>query len=246
MENGVKNTLEKTLRVPISGCDCGARLGVADTFSLFMDMAAEHAELLGCGGAAMAARGLFWLTVRTRVRFFERPALMDEVTAATWPGKPGHVRCERFYTLSNKDMMLAQGRTEWAVLDSASGKLSVISDIYPEGLLFREDAVCEEPFVRMNEDFDGAQKLGEYTVRSTDIDLGGHMNNAAYVHALMGVFTAKQLSAMRVSELEVCFRAPCFEGETLTVFSRPCAQATEFAMLRPDAKVALVARMSFH
>ena len=38
------------------------------------------------GGEAMAQRGLFWLTVRTRIRFYKRPAMMQTVELETWPG----------------------------------------------------------------------------------------------------------------------------------------------------------------
>ena len=80
-------------------------------FELFMDMAAEHAEELGIGGAALMEQGKFWLTVRTRVVFHRRPALMSRCEAATWPGRPGRLRCERYYTLSDGGGLCAEGKT---------------------------------------------------------------------------------------------------------------------------------------
>ena len=51
--------------VPLSHCDETGRLSVQGALGEFMDIAALHAEQIGVGGADMAKRGLFWLTVRT-------------------------------------------------------------------------------------------------------------------------------------------------------------------------------------
>jgi len=99
---------------------CGRRAGLSPlaAFTIFQGIASEHAEAIGVGGAAMAKRGEFWLTVHTRVDFLRRAGLMDELTAATWPEPCGGkaVRCYRSYSLRRGDTLLALGRTQWAVL----------------------------------------------------------------------------------------------------------------------------------
>ena len=69
----MENRIEKEIVILPSLCDGSGRLGIPDAFALFMDIASEHAEALGCGIGALGKKGLFWLTVRTRVRFFRRP-----------------------------------------------------------------------------------------------------------------------------------------------------------------------------
>ena len=46
------------------------------------------------------------------------------------------------------------------------------------------------------------------------------MNNAAYVRAIFSLFSSKELKAMRVKEMEIIYRTPCFEGDTLTLKAR--------------------------
>ena len=48
----------RALTILPSQCDSSARLGVPDTFALFMDAATEHACALGCGLDVLAPRGL--------------------------------------------------------------------------------------------------------------------------------------------------------------------------------------------
>lgn len=237
------NILIKNLAVPVSMTDSQARLSYHSTFDLFMDTASEHAEQLGLGGIAMLKRGLIWLAVRTQVKFYQRPALMDKVRVSTWPAPPSRIRCARYYTLHDGHKLLIEGKNEWAVIEAESGKLHGVADIYPESLTLLDDTACDTPFIRMDENFSDAQSLGSYTVQSTDIDLGGHMNNVKYIRAIMASYSTEQLKSLNPKQMDIIFRAPCFEGEKLTLWRRQAEDATEIAILRPDSKVAVLFRM---
>ena len=102
-------------------CDEGAGLSPLGVFTMLQSIATQHAELLGVGGAAMAKRGAFWLTVHNRVDFYDRAYLMQTVRASTWAEACAEkdVRCFRSYTLRCGDKLVAVGRTQWAVLGAA-------------------------------------------------------------------------------------------------------------------------------
>ena len=74
---------EKNFTLSPDYCGASARMSPLAAFTMFQAIAAEHAERIGVGGAAMARRGAFWLTLHSRVDFFRWPALAQEVTAAT-------------------------------------------------------------------------------------------------------------------------------------------------------------------
>lgn len=61
-------------------CGMDGRLGVLGGLTLFQALAAEHAEQIGVGFAAMARRREFWLTVHCRIELRKPLALMDSVT----------------------------------------------------------------------------------------------------------------------------------------------------------------------
>ncbi len=205
----------KTILVAPSRCDSRSLLSYAHTFSVFQDIAGEHAERLGIGLKDLMKNGLFWLTVKTKVRYYKRPFMLSPVTLSTWPEKPDRVRANRDYVISSEGETLIEGKTEWAVLSIDSGRPQPLTGVYPSALEFSEQAVLPEPFLRIDPDFSCAEDFGEYTVRSTDVDLGMHMNNSAYVHALFGLFSLKELNGMDIYEVEVAFRSPAFEGQTI-------------------------------
>ncbi len=238
----MQEVCERELLVLPSVCDAAGRLGIPDIFGAFMDIAAIHAELLGVGLDAMAARDRFWLTVKTRVDFFRRPRMGESVTLRTWPEAPEHLRCHRSYELRKGEELLAAGKTEWAVLNTKTNALVPIEDVYPAGLRFEQPTAIAEPFARIPARFGEEERFGAYRVRSTDIDVGGHVNNVAFVRALLGGFSNEELKALRPKRLEVIYRASCYEGEELALYRRPAQPGLDLAMVK-DGKPALLAHL---
>ena len=232
---------EKSLKVLTSMCDNTKCLSIPYTFSLFMDLAAEHGTDIGVGADDLAKKGLFWLTAKTKIIFHSRPEMMETITAATWPEAPGRLRCNRYYALSSGTSLIAEGKTEWALINIESGRLEKTIGIYPPELEHIEDKVCDLPFRKISEDFENCSEIAKYAVRSTDIDLGQHMNNAVYANILFGAFSCKEIADLAPTEVEIIFRSPCFEGETLSIRRRDAENGLEIGMIKKDGKAAAVA-----
>ncbi len=236
----MQNYLEKDEVLLTSKLDFRGKLTVAGFFDLFMDLAAEQAALMNVGYEDMLAHRAFWLAVRTRVRIHAVPGLGDRVTVKTWPGTPGNVKCDRFYTLRAGETLLAEGRTEWAAQDLDTGRLLKTDAFgYPLDMAPLPDRVCDGPFTRFKEQPDPENRLTAYTVGSRDIDTGLHMNNVAYVRMLMGTFTLAELGAMDITEAEIAYAAACREGEELTVYRRRDEEGYRFLVQKPDGSTAV-------
>ena len=224
--------------VPLSHCDETGRLSVQGALGEFMDIAALHAEQIGVGGADMAKRGLFWLTVRTRIRFYKRPAMMQTVELETWPGTVEGMRCERYYTMKRGDALLAEARTQWAVWDVNEKRPVPVGPVYPPELVLPADTVCDGRYAALREIPD--EEVCRYTVRSVDLDVGQHMNNVAYIPMLLGTLPSAALHAIR--EMETHYRRPCLEGETLSIRRRRLENGWLFAAVKPDGETAVVSQ----
>ena len=213
------NYFEKELYINPSLADAEGLLNRYETFNIFMDIADDHAGQMGVAWRHISPRNLFWLTVKTKIVFEDRPKLGDTVTLATWVEEPTKLRGDRSYEMRAGDKVLARGKTEWAVLNTETMKLIPISEVYPEGLDYSRPSACPEGFVRIKDRFSEADKYAEYTVRSTDIDIGHHMNNAKYVQALLGTFSNKELREMQPKSFDVIFRNSVYEGDVLNFYN---------------------------
>ena len=233
------------MTVPASRCDAEGKLSVPAAFELFMDLAAEHAAALGMGLTDLRSRNLIWVSVRTRIRFDRRPAMGERVILSTWPEKPGSIRCCRDFTIAAGGESAVAGRTEYAVIDLSSLRPQPMGEIYSPELAaaLTEESVFSEPFRRISEKFRPEERLGEYTVRPSDIDMAGHMNNTMYPRMVLDFIPAREQAERPVREMELCYRSPCYEGDTLTLYRRKTEDGAEIAAFLPDGRTALLVKM---
>ena len=235
----MKGYFEKEVMVLPSMCDAEGKLSVPGAFALFMDIATEHAELLGVGMNGIMRQGLFWLTARTRIRFHRRPGLAESITVRTWPETPERSRCNRDYLIAQGGDVLVEGKTEWMVLNTKTNRLWPADGVFPADLEVEAARVLPGPFTRIADDFDGSDSLGSYTVRATDIDLGGHMNNAIYPRVIAGAFSAAAWREMDIAEMEIAFRAPCYEGDVLDLQKKATPEGIALRLSCDNRTIAL-------
>ena len=201
-----------------SVCDTTGRLGIPNAFDLFMDMASRDSDRIGNGVKQLLPQGRFWVTTKTIIRFHKRPAIADTVVLSTWPenikGVKG-LKGNRDYQVCSKDgEVLLDGKTEWTMLDKTTNDYVDLYGVYPEDFEFCDELACPQKYFKMGGEFEG-EHFASYKVQSLDTDFVGHMNNVAYVRAFANCFTAKEWQALKIRELEIHFRRPCFEGDTL-------------------------------
>lgn len=235
--------LTREMTILPSVCDWAVKLSIPDLFAQFMDIATLHAEALGVGEADLEARGMYWITVKTKVHILRRPRMMERVTFSTRPLVPERVRAIREYRMEQDGVLLAEGKTEWAIMDAATGRPRATAGVFPAELELGVEPSYTAPFARLDPDFAEAETLGEYRVRSTDIDLLGHMNNVAYLRAFLGLVSVEEQKTMPQAGVEIVFRAPCFEGDVLTVRRRVTETGWELAALRPDGTPAVFLKL---
>ena len=240
----MKARFEMDHTVGPSDCDRRARMSIPAAFDCFMDIASIHAEKLGIGAQFMMETGMFWLTAKTRIRFLKRPGMLEDIKIATWPLRPRGVQTIRDYTMTSGDgEVLCEGKTQWAVLNTKTGGLVKIDDVFPSDLDLCEEKVLDEPFQRINEDIADCEKYASYTVRSVDIDLGGHMNNVAYVRALFGTFTSGELEELDIEDCEVTYKHSLYEGDTMTFYRRTGAEGLEIIAKNMKGETVILARL---
>ena len=244
----MESIFEKRLTVTPDYCDASGALSPLAAFTIFQGIAAQHAEVLGVGNSAMAKKGEFWLTVHTRVDLFARAEMMDSLTVRTWAEACSErdVRTYRSYTLSRGETVIARGKTEWAVLGPDKRVIRFSDYGFPKDYPFRAESAIPETLQRFHEKFTEDDLFSRYTVRPTDIDLGHHMNNVAYVRLLLDCFTAKELASGRIQSVELHYSTPCFEGEELTVYKKTLDDDTcRIGIVKPDGKTASQACVTF-
>ena len=210
----MENKLTIRTEIQPSDTDYNELLSYPDIYALFQNIPVAQSRLFKYDASVMTPKGLFWVTVRSRIRIHRRPAVSEIVELSTWPEKPDRIRGRRNYTFTKGSELLIEGTTDWAILDRNTNRLYMINQLYDPDFEFCQEKVLPEPFYRFTDSFSG-ESFAEYTVRSIDIDFEGHMNNVAYVRALFGHFSRAELERMDPKEIEFQYKVSCYEGDRL-------------------------------
>lgn len=166
--------------------------------------------------------------------------MLQNVTLETWPEQPDKMRGNRSYIMRCGEDTVLTGKTEWAVINTATHKLVPLEGIYPVELRFENVTAAPEPFARIADHFEGIAPYAEYRVRSTDIDVGGHMNNTAYVRMIMGSLSNEERKALPIRRMDVIFRASCYEGDVLSFRRKEMEDGLDIRVSRGEETVLLV------
>ena len=229
------------VRAMPSMCDRNSLMSIPAMLDMFQDAAGIHAGSVGIGALALEERGLFWIVSKTRLRINRRPQVQELLESVTWIQPAERVSCERDWALMKDGEQLAYVRSIWAALRREDFRPGHMADFYPDSD-FSIAPPDDVPFTRMGKNFDDAELLGEYRIRSVDIDRGGHMNNVNYVRAMLGCFTCEQIEEMDIRELDMQFILQCYEGETIRFVRRPSADGImEVGALNEEGRVCFMA-----
>ena len=224
-----------------SQCDFTGRLGTAQCFDLFMDAATRHADELGIGRYTLEKKDLFWMITKTRIKVFRMPRMSDEVTLSTWPCPPKRIHGDRCYSLEKDGEVLACGKTEWVNYNFVTGKLSPVSDLFEPDTEFSDEDIFPEGFDRIGGEF--PETVCEYKVRTSDVDVNGHVNNTKYVYALLDIFSTKELTEHPVKQAEVIYKNQAREGDTLVISRRINGDGTEDYKVTAGDSTVIFARL---
>ncbi len=240
----MNNNLTIDQKIMLSHCGNGLQLSLPAAADMFMDMASLHDYTLGSGSEALKSRGMQWVAVKTQIRIYRMPSLYEDVQLKTWPKISGKLRVERNYSIKNGEELLVSGRTQWIVMDD-NKKIHPLSEATPEGFVPLDEIQFEEPFPTIHKDFSGCPLLGTHLASTSDIDFVGHMNNVAYIRALLSMFSVEELKARPVRELTINYNAYCYRGDTLYFYGRQTDTGMEIAAKLEDGTDVIMAAISY-
>ena len=240
----MENRLIREINVPLSQSDNQGMMSVFGAFSLFMDMASEHGGYIGLGMDTLAEKGLIWLVSKTKLKIHRRPKMFSKVTAYSWPAGYQKIRSDRLYKMEQDGQLIMEAKNEWAIFHRETGKLRRMEEVFPQDMEFWPEEVCEGPYCKLKDDFDGCETIGSYTVQSTDLDTSQHMNNVQYIRVVMGAFSSAQLADMDIAEVDISYKNQCYEGELLTLKKKNVENGFEIGIIKADGTAGALAKIT--
>ena len=200
-------------------CNAQSELAPAQLVQQIIEVATDHADMLGVGFKDLEKTGTLWVLSRVAIEMESYPRLMDNYSLSTWIEGYNRHFSERNIEIRHADgHLLGYARTIWVAIDLRTRRpadLSAISYI-SDTVLDRPCPIARQEKIRPIEP---PQIVHDYTFRVSDIDLNRHVNSTRYVELIMNQMDLADFDEYYLHRFEIEYKHEAHYGETVEVDS---------------------------
>jgi acyl-ACP thioesterase len=221
---GVGRAFERTLNAGLADAAPGGRVRLDALARWLQDVA--HADVVDAGLDAAA----LWVVRRARLRVERFPRFGEAARVRTWCSGVGRMWAQRRTTITTAAGGMVEAVALWVHLDPAGGRPVPLTD--DEVTVYGPSTAGRVVKARLRHPADAPAHAAvrPWTFRAAELDLAGHINNAAYWTPLEDELAAGEEPAAADVELE--FRTPAQPGTF-----RVAAEGARRWIVGPDGTV---------
>lgn len=206
---------EKQYHLAASDMDCFDRLKPSRILSFLQEVAGDHSALLGVDRDYLMQRNLFWAVIRHRVAITRLPHAGEHITVKTWPmptTRTAYPRATAAYDEQGNELF--RSLSLWVLMDYETramvlpGRSGVMVEGHVEGI---------EPAAPSSLAPKPLENTENRTVKFTDLDVNGHMNNCRYLDWAADLQPSGFHREYQPREITLCYLSEAKEGENLTL-----------------------------
>lgn len=153
-------------------------------FGFFIEAASMHAENLNVGHSSLREKfNAFWALSKFHIDIIDTPRWHQTIKVITWPAEYNRLFSRRYFQITSNDgKLMAQGASDWVIMDYGTRNLcnaQTILDQIPEFTLTDENLdsrTCKVPMA--NKELSGTFNLKS---RYSHLDMNNHVNSVHYL-----------------------------------------------------------------
>jgi acyl-ACP thioesterase len=189
--------------------------------------AVAHARILGVAVETLLENGLAWVLSRLRLEMDRWPLSGEEIDVETWPEAASRLFTERrFEVFDASNNRIGAAATLWLVLDLVRRRPVRLPSLVMDRLAEVEIGSELTRFTDLKMPID-ADNERACTVRRSDLDLAGHVNNTSYVEWAVEAVPDEVWATRELSRLEIQYLSECLRGQTILSRSQQADRGTE-------------------
>lgn len=227
--------------------DSSGFLSLYSLFNFAQETAWKHAEKLGFGFEKLGSDNLAWVLFGMRIKMINNlPNWQGKLIIQTQPKGISGLFANRDYRMLNSDdELIAIGSSNWVVIDTKTRRPLRLDHVF-DSLRFVENPVNHISRLKPRGEFPFL--LNTYTVKASDIDIYGHVNNAKYIEWITDLYSPEQLKKYPLDEILVNFLQETRFGDQIEIFAdyEENHEKVRYKMQRKsDEKIILMAEIDW-
>ena len=170
---------------------------------IFQDIAALHADILGCGYEACKNNNLAWILLYNKIEILKPPTYFKDVKVMTWPKPNRRIEHNREYLMVDENNeTLIKGISNWAIINYETRSI-VRKPMEFDGEYY-SFTNYNEPAKRKLELEEEFIDYFNYKPSCDDLDHNGHVNNARYLKMIFE-FIKPNLNKQYINYIEIAY-----------------------------------------
>ena len=179
-------------------------------------VATSHGDLMNVGYDTLNPRRLFWAVIRHRVQITRLPCHGETIRVETWPmpaTRSSFPRSVIAYDETGNECFRAISFWVLMDMDKRSMVIPGKSGITMEGSLLGNELALPGSLAPAHQG-----SCSRRTVRYSDLDRNGHMNNTKYLEWVDDLMPSDFHRENSLKEMTVCYLAESWEGQQLDLY----------------------------
>lgn len=226
--------------------DASGRMPMWLLVTRVIEVATDHANILGVGYDELIRHGIGWVLTRLTIEVSRYPGINEKYSLVTWIEGYNRLYSDRcFALLDSHGNEIGHIRSMWVAIDfktrSAADLTSLPSDLFV--VSDRRSPVRHSGKQRPLGD-DAASAY--YTFGYSDIDFNRHVNTVQYVRLVLNQLPLSLYDSAHIARFEIQFHNECHYGETVAIRSATQTPARHlFEIVDPRHRRAVTAALTF-
>jgi len=197
---------EQLFNIKSFDIDFNHDLKLSTLFSYMQNVAEEHAGLLGAGYDRLVRDGMFWILSRIKLYIKRIPKWKETIKLETWAKGVDRLFALRDFLVFDSDNNIIISVTQnWLLLSVKNLrplKIESIGDFLNDPTTHAIDEKLDKLVIPENVSI--IDKITK-NVRTSDIDIYFHVNNAKYIDWISDMLVDEFLNKQKILSLEVNF-----------------------------------------
>ena len=187
------------------------RLKTSRLLAFLQEVAGDHSTILGTDQKSLTDKNLFWAVIRHRVQITRLPGMGEKLRLETWPmptTRTAYPRSTIAYDEAGNECF--RSISLWILMDAGSRAMVLPgkSGVEVSGLL--RGCELQAPSSLIPKEMASVQTR---TVRYTDLDINGHMNNCRYPDWVDDLLPSAFHAKHEIREFTLCYMSEVMENE---------------------------------